>query len=125
MNAQVTAQTDTRPVDEVTLVQLASDLANAQADLEKAQRRVDEAKAAIRSTLPGPDSYAAGDATIVVAPNTRFDQTLALKAIPAELLPLVSREETKVVVDRTRVEVLLPQLLDACTARYEDKVQLK
>ena len=107
-----------------TLPDLAVELVDAQKELEEAQAEVDRVKEAIRThpDVHGPDTYAAGNLTIQVQPNTRFDQALAEKAIPADLLPLVTIEKTTRTVDRKKVEVLAPNLLEACIAHYPDKV---
>lgn len=110
-----------------TLEQLASQLATEQERLENTQQRVDALKAAIRQhpDVHGIDDYAAGNLTISIQPNHRFDQKLAEQAIPAELLPLVTVEKTTRTIDRKRVEVLAPDHLDACIAIYDDKVVVK
>lgn len=106
---------------------LVADLVDAQANLEKAQADIDAIKDAIRHhpQVHGPDMYKAGNLTLFIQPNTRFDQNLAAKAIPAELLPLVSIEKTVITIDRKKVEVLTPNLLEACIAHYDDKVIVK
>ena len=58
-------------------------------------------------------------------PNTRFDQGLAEKAIPADLLPLVTVEKVTKTIDRKKVEVLASNCLEACIAHYPDKVVVK
>jgi hypothetical protein len=111
----------------ISIEELAMWLVDAQANLEKAQGSVDEIKEMIRThpDIHGPDTYAAGNLTIQVQPNTRFDQALAEKAIPADLLPLVTVEKTTRTVDRKKVEVLAPDCLEACIAHYPDKVVVK
>ena len=110
-----------------TIEELAVQLVDAQKELESAQEWVDTLKAMIREhpDIHGPDTYAAGNLTIQVQPNTRFDQALAEKAIPADLLPLVTVEKTTRSVDRKKVEVLAPDCLEACIAHYPDKVVVK
>lgn len=110
-----------------TLAELAIELVDAQKVLEEAQAEVDRVKEAIRThpDIHGPDSYAAGNLTLQVQPNTRFDQALAEKAIPADLLPLVTVEKTTRTVDRKKVEVLAPNFVEACIAHYPDKVVVK
>jgi hypothetical protein len=109
------------------LEQLAVDLVDAQARFEKAQEDLDAVKDAIRRHphVHGPDTYQAGNLTVLVQPNTRFDQNLAGKAIPEELLPLVTVEKVTTTIDRKKVEVLAPDFLEACIAHYDDKVIVK
>jgi hypothetical protein len=110
-----------------TIEFLAVAMVDAQKELEEAQRAVDEIKEMIRThpDIHGPDTYAAGNLTIQVQPNTRFDQALAEKAIPADLLPLVTVEKTTRTIDRKKVEVLAPDFVEACIAHYPDKVVVK
>ena len=106
---------------------LAVYLVDAQKELEEAQAHVDFLKEQIRThpDIHGPDTYAAGNLTIQVQPNTRFDQALAEKAIPADLLPLVTVVKSTVSIDRKKVEVLAPNFVEACIAHYPDKVVVK
>lgn len=110
-----------------TLEQLASQLVTVQEQAENLRQREDAIKAAIRQhpDVHGVADYAAGNLTISVQPNHRFDQKLAEKAIPAHLLPLVTIEKTTKTIDRKRVEVLAPDHLDACIATYDPKVVIK
>src|SRR5215216_6221803 len=92
-----------------SLQQLAVQLVDAQNLLYEAQTHVDDIKAAIRDhpdvTSGGHGTYHAGNLTLHVQPNTRFDQNLAAKAIPPELLPLVTVKKVVETVDRKKVEV--------------------
>jgi hypothetical protein len=118
----------TQPVTPIlTLANLASQLATEQDEAERLSQRIDALKDAIRNhpDVHGPDAYAAGDLTVLVQPNHRFDQALAEKAIPDHLLPLVTVEKVTRTIDRKKVEVLAPDHLEACIATYADKVVLR
>lgn len=97
-----------------TLEQLAQQLASALAALDDAKQHADAIKEAIRQhpdiTSGGPDRYAAGDATLVVSTNRRFDPKKALPLIPEEVLPVVSYPETT--LDREKVKALLPEVYE-------------
>ena len=81
-------------------------------------------KSKIREAVPGPDAYAAGNLTLTVSTNRRFDQRKALAAIPEDLIPLVSAQTW--VVDRKRVEVLCDQpTLQACFTDFDYRVAIK
>ena len=73
--------------------------------------------------MPGPDTYTAGNLTVVISTNRRWDSKKAAKVIPAELLPLVS--VTTTVVDKTKVSVLCPGQYDACFVDYDNVVKLR
>lgn len=104
---------------------LARELADVQDQIAGLALRENDVKARIVALVPGPDKYAAGDATLIVQSNTRFDQKKAEEAIPADLLPLVTVEKTTTSIDRKKVEVLAPDYLDACIVHYADKVSLR
>lgn len=118
----------TQPVTPLhTLEQLASRLVIIQEQAEHLAQREAAIKDAIRNhpDVHGQDDYAAGNLTISIQANHRFDQRLAEKAIPAHLLPLVTVEKVTKTIDRKRVEVLAPDYLEACIASYDDKVVVK
>lgn len=118
----------TQPVTPLhTLEQLASQLVTIQEQAENLRQREDAIKALIRQhpEVHGVDDYAAGNLTISLQPNHRFDQKLAEKAIPEHLLPLVTVEKVTRTIDRKRVEVLAPDHLEACIATYDDKVVIR
>ena len=106
-----------------TLTPLASDLADLQDKIAALQLEEAALKNKIRETVPGPDAYAAGNLTVVVSSNRRFNPQLAATIIPSELLPLVS--VTASVVDKERVKVLAPAQYDACFVTYDNIVKLK
>lgn len=93
----------------------------AKADLEQRER---DLKARIREAATGgPDSYAAGNLTVVVAPNTRFDPKKALQLIPEQARPLVTHTET--VVDRDKVKALLPEVFEQAQTVGDYRISLK
>ena len=106
-----------------TLEPLAADLADIQNKIAALQLEEAALKGKIRECVPGPDQYQAGNLTCVVSTNRRFDPKLAATIIPADLLPLVS--VTTSVVDKKKVEVLVPNSYDACFIEYDLKVALK
>ena len=106
------------------LAPLAADLADVQDQIATLQLVEAALKSKIRDTCPGPDSYAAGNLTIVVSTNRRFNPQLAATIIAPDLLPLVS--VTTSVVDKERVKVLCgADILEACFVTYDNKVALK
>lgn len=111
----------------MNLTQLAAQLAEEEERAEQAAQRIAAIKTAIRQhpDVHGPDRYAAGNLTIEVQVNHRFDQKLAEKALPPELFALCSVEKVVRTIDRKRVEVLAPDHLEACLAQYDDKVVLR
>jgi hypothetical protein len=94
-----------------TLTPLAAELARILADKAELETRERDIKARIRALVPGPDTYAAGDAALVVSTNRRFDPKKALPLIPESVLPLVTYPET--VIDKDRLRVLLPEVWEA------------
>jgi hypothetical protein len=102
---------------------LAGELANIQDNIAGLQLSEAALKSKIRELVPGPDAYAAGNLTVVVSSNRRFDQKKALAAIPADLIPLVSEQTW--VVDRKRVEVLVPDKLADCFTDFDYRIALK
>jgi hypothetical protein len=111
-----------------TLDNILQPLATALADIADkiATLQLEEAalKSKIRETVPGPDSYAAGNLTVTVSSNRRFDQKKALAAIPEDLIPLVS--ERTWVVDRKRVEVICDgATLQNCFTEFDYRIAIK
>lgn len=100
-----------------TLAPLAAELARVLADKAELETRERDIKARIRAIVPGPDTYAAGDATLVVSPNRRFDPKLAERVLPAELLDLCRTSKVDAAAAR---EVLPPALYDQCMAQVGD-----
>lgn len=109
-----------------TLEQLARELATALANLDDAKRYADSLKEQIRQhptiLASGPDKYAAGDATLVVSTNRRFDPKKALPLIPEDILPLVSYPET--VLDREKLKALLPDVYESAQTESSYRVGL-
>lgn len=106
-----------------TLAPLAAELA----DLAERRTRIEERekaiKAQIRELVPGPDKYEAGNLTITVASNTRFDEKKALALLTDEIKPLVTYPESR--IDRDRLKVLAPDVYDVAWTSYDDRVAIK
>jgi hypothetical protein len=105
------------------LAPLAGELATIQDQIATLQLVEAALKSKIRDTCPGPDSYAAGNLTVVVSSNRRFNPERAAQVIAPDLLPLVSVITS--VIDKTKVSVLCPDQFDACFTEYDLKVALK
>lgn len=89
---------------EDTLTPLATQLADilaAKAALEEDERAI---KATIRSLVPGPDSYTAGNLTLTVTINRRFDPKMAERVLPIELLNLCRISK----IDASAAKAVLP-----------------
>lgn len=85
-----------------------ADVLARKSDLEAVER---DLKARIRTLVPGPDTYAAGEATLTISPNRRFDANTAMKVLPPNLLDLCLVSK----VDSTAAKkVLPPALYDQC-----------
>lgn len=108
------------------LTDLVRDLAAALAHLDDAKQRVDDLKEQVRQHPAvadgGPDKYAAGDVTLIVSTNRRFDPKKAMPLIPQELLPLVTHAET--VVDRDKLKALLPDVFEQAQVEGSYRVGL-
>lgn len=105
------------------LTRLAADLATTQEHLEKLAGEEALIKARIRELTDGPDKYAAGNLTIVIATNHRFNERKALGLIPEPLLPLVTRTEQR--IDKDKLKVLAPDVYAAATDHYDDRVSVR
>lgn len=110
---------------ETDLIPLVQELTTVQEQMERLAGEEALIKNRIRALLPDPDSYAAGDTTVVIQQNQRFDQRKAQEVIPEDLLPLVTTEKTVQTIDRKKVEVLAPDYLDACISHYDNKIVLR
>lgn len=108
-----------------SLTTLAQQLAHAQEALDLAKGRVDAIKDAIRShpDISGPDKYAAGDATVVISTNRRFDPKKALPLIPEALLPIVTYPETA--IDKDKLRVLAPEIYEAAQNESAYRVSIQ
>ena len=84
---------------------------------------LDEIKAALRETVPGPDTYSAGDAVVVISTNQRFDEKRALGLIPQHALDTLTYPETRVHKDALRD--LLPDIYEASQVVYSERVTVK
>lgn len=105
------------------LAPLAAELARLAADKAEIEARQEEIKAQIRELVPGPDKYAAGDLTITVSANHRFDPKAAERILPPELLDLCRIAKIDSAAAR---EVLPPALYAQCMADVgEYRVSLK
>jgi hypothetical protein len=106
-----------------TLRPLVSELATVLADKADLEARERDLKAAIRQAVPGPDTYAAGDATVNVQTNRRFDPKRALPLIPEAVMPLVTYPET--VIDKDRLRVLLPEVFEAAQVEGDYRITVR
>jgi hypothetical protein len=113
--------TNTTLADQLT--PLAAQLADIADRIGALQLEEAALKSKIREMVPGSDRYAAGNLTVVVSQNRRFDPKLAAKVIPPDLLPLVSVETW--VVDKTKVQVLVPDKFEDCFVEYDYRVAIK
>jgi len=102
---------------------LAADLANIQDNIATLQLQEATLKRKIRESVPGPDTYTAGNLTVIVSTNRRFNPEQAKQVIPSDLLPLVS--VTTSVVDKERVKVLCPDQYEDCFVTYDNVVKLR
>lgn len=116
-----TTMTDTLTTD--TLATIAARLATVLAQKTELEQHEAALKHQIRNLVDGPDTYAAGDLTIVVSTNRRFDPAKALDLIPPELAPLVTHTET--IVDRDKVKALLPDIFEQAQTSGDYRVSLR
>lgn len=76
-------------------------------------------KAQIRDLVPGPDTYTAGNYTLTISHNRRFDPKKAEQILPTELLDLCRVSK----IDPTAAKnVLPPALYSECMAQVGDDV---
>ena len=106
-----------------TLAPLVAELAAVLADKADLEARERDLKAAIRDAVPGPDTYAAGTATVTVTLNRRFDPRIALPLIPETVKALVTYPET--VIDKDKLRVLLPDVYEAAQVQGDYRVAVK
>lgn len=115
--------------DPTTLSDHLTPLAAEYADLtEKAdaiKERQEEIKAAIRdlTATTGPGNYAAGNLSVIVATNRRFDENRALAMIPEAVAPLVTYPATK--VDRDKLKALAPDVFEAAQVVHAERITIK
>lgn len=105
------------------LAELAGRLAVILDDLNVLSQEADSIKATIRAGVPGPDTYAAGNLSLVVAANTRFDGKAALKIIPDAIRSLVVTRVEQ--VDGSKLRILAPAVWEAACTSYEHKVSVR
>lgn len=120
-----------------TLAELATLELDAELAAEAARNRLEAVRQAIREhpDTHGPDKYAAGDRTIVISKNQRFNPGKAEELIrqyaaatgtdPDKAVQLAT-EPRDPVVTRKRVEVLYgDDLAEQATDIFDDKVSVK
>lgn len=114
--------TDTTSLtDQITpLVRQLADILDRKRALEDQER---DLKARLREMVPGPDTYAAGESSLVVTANTRFDPSKALPLIPEEVKSLVTYPET--VVDKDKLRMLLPDVYAAAQTTGDYRLSVK
>ena len=78
-----------------------ADILAAKSALEEDERDI---KATIRELVPGPDTYAAGDVSITITTNRRFDPKTAERILPVDLLNLCRVSK----IDATAAKAVLP-----------------
>lgn len=105
------------------LAPLAAELADLAEKADAIKERQDQIKAQIRDLVPGPDKYAAGNLTLTVSTNTRFDEKRALGLIDDALKPLVTYPETR--IDKDRLKVLAPDVYDAAQTTYDPRISIR
>lgn len=117
-----TTQEKTMP----TLTQLTQQLATALDNLDAAKKYADALKEQIRQhpdiQRGGPDKYQAGDATLTISTNRRFDPKKAMPLIPEEILPLVTYPDT--VIDKDKLRALLPDVYESAQVEGSFRVAL-
>ena len=106
-----------------TLAPIAAELATILADKAALEERERELKAQIRSMVPGPDTYAAGNVDLTITANRRFDPKRALPLIPESVKALVTYPET--VIDKDKLRVLLPEVYAAAQVEGDYRVAIK
>lgn len=102
---------------EDTLRPLAAQLASCQAAKAELEAEERQLKQQIRELVEGPDAYKAGDLTVTVSLNRRFDPQLAERNVPTELLDLCKISKVDPAAAK---EVLPPALYQACMAEIGD-----
>lgn len=105
------------------LLPLVTELATVLADKSDLEARERDLKAAIRQAVPGPDSYAAGNSTVTVQVNRRFDPKIALPLIPETIKALVTYPET--VIDKDKLRALLPDVYEAAQVQGDYRITVK
>lgn len=89
----------------------------------KIDAELEEIKAAIRDLVPGADSYAAGEHTITVAANRRFDEKKALQLVPDAVAAFVTYPETR--VDKDKLRVLAPEVFEQAQIVYAERITVR
>lgn len=73
----------------------------------------------------GIGSHQAGNLTVSVQPNHRFDAKRAASILPAAITEQCTTTKTVSAIDRKKVEALAPEYLPSCMAEYDPKVSIK
>lgn len=121
--------TDQPTVAPEVLADKLAPLADRYTTLTEQRARIDEEleeiKAAIRDLVEGPDTYAAGERTVIVAANRRFDETRALALIGTgtPLADLVTVPTTK--VDKDKLRALAPDVFEQAQVTFSERVTVK
>lgn len=111
---------------EETLTPLAADLATIQDHIDKLRLEEARIKEQIRSLVKNaPDTYQAGALVVVVQANRRFSAELAAKAIPADILPLVSKPTIDAAKVKALNEVTPRDWFNDCFQDYQAIVKLR
>lgn len=118
---QDTTMTD-QPLSD-RLAPLAAEYADLAEKSDAIKARQEEIKAAIRDLVPGPDTYQAGDLSVAVAANRRFDEERALRMLPEAVAPLVTYPATR--VDKDKLRALAPDVFEAAQVTFAERVTVK
>lgn len=105
------------------LAALAAELAQIAERVNFLTQRADTVKAEIREGVPGPDTYQAGDLTILVGTVRRLNQARALVNVPDDL-----RASCVEVVERVngeRLKILSPEAYEASVVEYPHSVSVR
>lgn len=101
-------------------------LAKLQERIDSDTAEVDAIKAEIRAGVPGPDRYSAGDLSLVVSTNNRFDARKAAAIVdqmPAEVRGIFL--ETTTTVKKDVLKSLRPDLYEQALAIGQLRVSLQ
>lgn len=121
----MTTKTKTQPTLDEQLAPLAAEYADLAAKADQIKTRQEEIKARIRelTATDGPGTYQAGNLSVVVAVNRRFDEDRALAMLPEAVAPLVTYPATR--VDRDKLRVLAPDVFEAAQVVFAERVTVK
>lgn len=92
------------------LAPIAARMATLQDEIDQRTSELDTLKAQVRDIVTGPDTYSAGNLSLIVSTNTRFDPKKALALMPDALRPIVVEQvET---VNKDKLKALAPDIYE-------------